>query len=99
MVDRTHAVEVDPGAPADICGGGHGKAWDLASNGAVAPSSPADVIKKSLRVDMFQSPENPWCSTTEQNPVPRALYRRLHSAAMSQGTDRNGDATMPARAL
>lgn len=61
MVDRTHAVDAAPLPPADICGGGHGNACDLAMSGTVAPNSPADVIKKSLRVDMFPSPERPGC--------------------------------------
>ncbi len=52
MFDETQAVAVGLMAPADNCGGGHGRACDLPINGAAAPASPADANKKSLRVDM-----------------------------------------------
>src|SRR5690606_38568090 len=56
MVDGVQAVAVEPAPPADICGGGQGSACDLANRGAAAPSKPADVIRKSLRVDIRESP-------------------------------------------
>lgn len=69
MFDETQAVAVGLVAPADSCGGGQGSACDLPINGAAAPISPADVIKKSLRVDMFRSPDKSW-SARRQRPRP-----------------------------
>lgn len=58
MVDGVQGVDAVAAPSAVICGGGHGNACDLASSGAAAPSKPADVIRKSLRVDMLKSPAN-----------------------------------------
>ena len=66
MVDGVQAVAVDPVPPADICGGGQGSACDLASMGAAAPIRPADVIRKSLRVDMLSSPCSGYSSDGSQ---------------------------------
>jgi len=57
MVDGAQVVG-EFGPPEESCGGGQGSACDLPVSGIVAPSSPADVIKKSLRVDMLRSPES-----------------------------------------
>jgi hypothetical protein len=59
IVDGTHAVAVVLLGPADSSGGGHGRACDRLISGSADPTNPADVIKKSLRVDMFRSPEDP----------------------------------------
>ena len=56
MDDGVQVVDVEPAPSADICGGGQGSACDLANRGAAAPSKPAEVIRKSLRVDILESP-------------------------------------------
>lgn len=56
IVVGTHAVVAELVPPADIWGGGHGRDWVLPMSGTAAPRIPAEVTRKSLRLDMFTSP-------------------------------------------
>lgn len=87
MFDEAQAVAVGLADPADSCGGGQGSAWELPISGTAAPTSPADVIKKSLRVDMFPSPNKSSIGVQAAAMPFITLYRREYALTMSQTND------------
>lgn len=91
MVEGVQAVG-EFGPPEESCGGGQGNACDLPVSGIVAPSSPADDIKKSLRVDMFKVSRKFPRNALGANAISRTLYRRHGVSAMSPGNDSDGTA-------
>lgn len=87
MVDRVQVVDAELDPSADICGGGQGSAWDLLASGAAAPNSPADVIRKSLRVDILEISNRHPIDAIALGYATGTLYPRHRAPTMSQDND------------